>query len=103
VKDLAEEAGVGKIHTHRLRHTALTVANDATGDLRAVSKFARHRRIETTMTYTRTTETALSKVMESLDYGAGDDPPEPDEESDNEDEATKTVPADREEHDEVTP
>jgi site-specific recombinase XerD len=68
VKDLAEEAGVGKIHTHRLRHTALTVANDATGDLRAVSKFARHRRIETTMTYTRTTAAALGKVMESLDY-----------------------------------
>lgn len=68
VGDLAVEAGIGRIHTHRLRHTALTVANDTTGDLRAVSKFARHSRIETTMGYTRSTPAALEKVMGSLDY-----------------------------------
>lgn len=77
VREVAAEAGVENIHTHRLRHTALTVANDTTGDLRAVSKFARHRRVETTMAYTRSTAQALTKVMESLDYGAGDDPLEP--------------------------
>lgn len=70
VNDLAEVAGIGRIHTHRLRHTALTVANDATGDLRAVSKFARHARMETTMGYTRTTTAALERVMESLDYAS---------------------------------
>ncbi len=76
VKDLSEDAGIGRIHTHRLRHTALTVANDSTGDLRAVSKFARHRRVETTMSYTRTTASALERVMTALDYTTAEVPDE---------------------------
>lgn len=67
-RNLADEAGIGHLHSHQLRHTALTTANDITGDLRAVSKFARHQRIETTMRYTRTTTSALERVMRSLDY-----------------------------------
>ena len=55
---MAEEAAIGRIHTHRLRHSALTTAIDATEDLPAVCKFARRARIETTMRYTRSTTSA---------------------------------------------
>lgn len=63
---LADRAGVEGMHPHRLRHTALARANDNLGDLRAVSEFARHSRIETTMGYTRTTAQKLEAVSESL-------------------------------------
>ncbi|MGH8873781.1 MAG: tyrosine-type recombinase/integrase [Acidimicrobiia bacterium] len=65
---VAEAAGVGPITTHQLRHTCLATANDGTGDLRAVSTFARHAKLDTTMTYTRTTEQALARVVAALDY-----------------------------------
>ena len=67
VNDAAVEAGVGKIQTHQLRHTALATANDATGDLRSVADFARHIRVETTMIYTRTTWSRLESVADALD------------------------------------
>ena len=53
---------------HRLRHTALATANDRLGDLRAVSLFARHARVETTMIYTRTTARKLRQVVSALEY-----------------------------------
>lgn len=65
---VAEAAGVGLVPPHRLRHTALATANDRTDDLRAVAAFARHRRVETTMGYTRTTARQLQAVSDSLDY-----------------------------------
>lgn len=67
--DLAREAGIAeRVPTHRLRHTALATANDTTGDLRATSAFARHSKIQTTMTYTRTKTRRLSEVVEAIDY-----------------------------------
>ena len=68
VRDVSDFAGVGKVSTHVLRHTAITTANDNTGDLRAVSAFARHKRLETTRLYTRTTSEQLTRVVMSIDY-----------------------------------
>jgi integrase len=66
---VADEAGLGHVPTHVLRHTCLATANDATGNLRATSSFARHRKLSTTAIYTRTTARRLRSVVEALDYG----------------------------------
>lgn len=68
VRELGEQAGIHDLRPHQLRHTALATMNDKTGDLRATSEFARHRRLETTMVYTRTSEDGLRKVMNALEY-----------------------------------
>lgn len=68
---VAEEAGIENVTPHRLRHTCLAMANDVTGDLRAVQDFARHRRPDTTAGYTRTTERRLRAVLVALDYDKG--------------------------------
>jgi len=73
VKEVARVAGLPPIQTHQLRHTALATANDRLGDLRAVADFARHRRVETTMIYTRTLSRRLCEVVEALDYLGGGD------------------------------
>ncbi len=67
-KQVAAEAGIAEFTTHQLRHTALTTANDNMGDLRAVQTFARHRHPEQTAGYTRTKQTRLREVSDSLDY-----------------------------------
>ncbi len=69
VHEVAKEAGVGEVTPHQLRHTCLTRANDATGDLRSVQEFARHSRPETTAGYTRVSDEQLLMVMNSLSYG----------------------------------
>lgn len=66
--EVADEAGVTGVTPHRLRHTALATANDATGDLRAVQAFAGHSRPETTAGYTRASTRALRAVVESIEY-----------------------------------
>ncbi len=68
VRQVAEQAGVANVTPHRLRHTALSVANDRTGDLRAVMEFARHVRPETTAGYTRTTARRMLNVVDSIVY-----------------------------------
>lgn len=68
VKTVCDEAGIARIQTHQLRHTAITTANDNTGDLRAVSEFARHSRLEETRRYTRTTAIQLRSVVTAIDY-----------------------------------
>lgn len=68
VREVAEEAGVENVTTHRLRHTALAEANDILGDLRAVQAFARHSKPETTAGYTRTTAKRLGEVMMAISY-----------------------------------
>ncbi len=67
-KTVAAAAGIETFTTHQLRHTALTRANDTMGDLRAVQTFARHRHPEQTAGYTRTKQTRLREVSDSLDY-----------------------------------
>lgn len=68
VGEVAHAAGLGHVTTHQLRHTALTMANDATGDLRAVQEFARHARPETTAGYTRVSEARLRRVGAAISY-----------------------------------
>lgn len=72
-REVAEDAGLDEVvPPHRLRHTCLATANDATGDLRAVQEFARHARPDTTARYTRVTNKRLMVVMASLDYAAAE-------------------------------
>lgn len=66
VKELAVAAGLEGVSTHRLRHTALSLANDVTGDLRAVQAFARHSDPETTAGYTAVTRQRLEKVRDAI-------------------------------------
>ena len=68
-KRVAETAGLGHVTTHQLRHTSLTTALDATGNLRNVMQFARHTKPETTAGYTRTTKQQLRAVSDALDFG----------------------------------
>lgn len=68
VHQVAEEAGVGLVRTHWLRHTCLATANDNTGDLRSVQHFAGHSRPETTAGYSRATRNSLVRAVMSLDY-----------------------------------
>lgn len=66
---VAEEAGIGRVTSHRLRHTCLATANDATGDLRGTQDLARHVKPETTAIYTRVTAKRLTDVVNAIDYG----------------------------------
>lgn len=68
VRRVAEEAGVPDVAPHRLRHVALSSALDATGDLKHVAGFARHRDSRSVDTYTRLTNHRLRAVVEALDY-----------------------------------
>jgi len=68
VREVADDAGIGLVRPHQLRHLALATQNDNTGDLRAVQHFAGHARSATTEGYTRATRAALLKVSRSLDY-----------------------------------
>jgi integrase/recombinase XerC len=53
VKSMSKKAGITKkMSPHRLRHTAITAALEATnGDVRRVQKLSRHAKIETVMIY----------------------------------------------------
>ncbi len=66
VREVAREAGLGEVPTHVLRHTALTAANDVTGDLRATQEYPRHAKPETTAGYTRASEKRLREVAEAV-------------------------------------
>lgn len=68
IREIGNRAGVDELRPHQLRHTAIATVHDNTGDLRTASEFARHRRIETTMIYTRTAEQTLRRAVNSIDY-----------------------------------
>ena len=68
VHDIGKEVSLPDLRPHQLRHTAIATIHDATGDLRTASEFARHRRIETTMIYSRTPEATLRKAVDQLNY-----------------------------------
>ena len=67
-RDVSQEAGIGWVRPHWLRHTALATSNDATGDLRTVQHFAGHSRPETTSGYTRATRARLQEAVRAIDY-----------------------------------
>lgn len=68
VRVVADEAGIGKLTPHQLRHTAIGTVNDSTGDLRVAQEFARHARPETTAIYTRVTADRLMAAVGGLNY-----------------------------------
>ncbi len=68
VRRVSDDAGVQGVTPHRLRHTCLATANDATGDLRSVQAFARHADPRVTAGYTRATGRRLTAVVDSVDY-----------------------------------
>lgn len=70
VTDVAEDAGVGRVTPHQLRHTALTEAYDATGDLRATQDLAGHEDPSVTARYTRTSQRRLEAAVAALDFTA---------------------------------
>lgn len=73
IRQVADEAGLGKVPSHRLRHTSITVANERTENTRAVQAFARHQRLSTTAIYARVSTMRLTMVVGSLDFAAQPD------------------------------
>ncbi len=65
-KDVAEDAGVEGMTTHRLRHTCLTEIVDRTGDLRAAQDIAGHSSPTVTSLYTRASEVRKRDAIGSL-------------------------------------
>jgi integrase/recombinase XerD len=53
VADAARRAGLGRIHAHRLRHTAATELLRAGASLPEIGQLLRHRRAETTAIYAK--------------------------------------------------
>ena len=71
VKKYAKLAGIEKtLSPHRLRHSAITAALDATnGDVRSVQKLSRHSSLNTLMIYDdnrRNEQGRVTKILESL-------------------------------------
>lgn len=77
VTDMAREAGISHVYPHRLRDTALTIVNDATGNLRAAQEIAGHSDPEVTAGYTRATDRMLADAVRAFDSYRGDSEPEP--------------------------
>lgn len=68
VRLVSMEAGLPPVRAHQLRHSALSTANDATGDLRAVQALAGHAKPETTAGYTRASRHRLEAAVAAIDY-----------------------------------
>ncbi len=68
VRLYAERSGLHSVLSpHRLRHTAITLALDATGgDVRAVQRLSRHARLETLMVYDDNRRDLQGEVTRSL-------------------------------------
>jgi site-specific recombinase XerD len=69
VRAVAQDAGLGAVPPHVLRHTALATALDNCHDLRAVQEFAGHAWPETTAGYTRVTRNRLKDAVGAIRYG----------------------------------
>jgi integrase len=65
---VADEAGIPRITTHQLRHTAVTEIYDRTGDLLVAQEFAGHSRPDTTRRYTRLNVRRLTEAVYSINY-----------------------------------
>ncbi len=67
IKRIGEQAGVGKLHPHMLRHTYLTRLYNVEKDLRFVQDQAGHASPTTTAIYAKTNNTARKRQVEALD------------------------------------
>jgi site-specific recombinase XerD len=62
VADAARRAGLGRIHAHRLRHTAATELLRAGASLPEIGQILRHRRAETTAIYAKVDQDTLRLI-----------------------------------------
>lgn len=60
VFDAAQRAGLGRMHAHRLRHTAATTMLRAGSPLAEVGQVLRHRSMLTTAIYAKVDQSALA-------------------------------------------
>jgi integrase len=67
IKHIGEQAGIGKLHPHMLRHTYLTRLYNVEKDLRFVQDQAGHASPTTTAIYAKTNNTARKRQVEALD------------------------------------
>ena len=73
VFDAAQRAGLGRIHAHRLRHTAATAMLQAGSPLAEVGQVLRHRSALTTAIYAKVDRDALAVLARPwpVDTSAG--------------------------------
>lgn len=62
VGDAARRAGLGRVHTHRLRHTVATELLRAGASLPEIGQLLRHRRVETTAIYAKVDRDSLRLI-----------------------------------------
>ena len=62
VADAARRAGLGRVHAHRLRHTAATELLRAGASLPEIGQILRHRRTETTAIYAKVDRNTLRLI-----------------------------------------
>jgi site-specific recombinase XerD len=64
VAGAADRAGLGRIHAHRLRHTAATDLLRAGASLSEIGQLLRHRRAQTTAIYAKVDRAALRMIAQ---------------------------------------
>lgn len=62
VADAARRAGIGRVHAHRLRHTAATELLRAGASLSEIGQLLRHCRVETTAIYAKVDRNTLRLI-----------------------------------------
>ena len=67
IKRMGEQAGIGKLHPHMLRHTYLTRLYNVEKDLRFVQDQAGHASPTTTAIYAKTNSKARKRQVEALE------------------------------------
>lgn len=70
VADAARRAGLGRVHAHRLRHTAATELLRSGASLPEIGQLLRHRRVETTAIYAKVDRDALRLIARPWPEGA---------------------------------
>ena len=69
VARLSRKAGIGHVHPHMLRHTALTALYDTTRDIRMVQEVAGHASVQTTQRYTHVHPIRIARAMGAVENG----------------------------------
>ena len=67
IKRIGQQAGIGKLHPHMLRHTYLTRLYNVEKDLRFVQDQAGHASPTTTAIYAKTNNKARKRQVEAID------------------------------------
>ena len=70
VADAARRAGIGRVHSHRLRHTAATELLRSGASLPEIGQLLRHRRVGTTAIYAKVDRDTLRLIARPWPEGA---------------------------------